>query len=781
MRRFLLLLVVPPLLAIGLAVLPLALGDSTLILRDVFSAHLPFKVAQAEALRQGELPLIDLHRSGGQPLLGNPNGLPLYPDNLLLLVADPLWALNAHFWIHWLLAPFAFFWLARALGLSRPAAWTAGVLYATGGYFFSLLNLYNLVGVAALVPAFVAAGLDAAAEPEAGRPPRPRRWPVFGLIFALLLLAGDPFSVVLALLLLAAGLLLRGGGAGVLGSWRPLAAALGLGFLVTLPMWVEMARILPFSFRASTSGVTAAALTQSLHPRHLIEAVFPLFFGRFDSTFWGRAAYDQGEPLLISLFPGLLALVLVPLAFGSPHKLAARFAWLATLLGLFCAFGRFNPAMALLYQLPGTGVFRFPVKFLLLAAIGLALLGGLGCERLLATGAWRRLRPWLWLALAAYAAAILLVILAPALLDRLLYSFDASLPPALVEIQRGRLGATALLLALTAAALLLATLLARRSPRLALGSFLLLQAGTQVLLLESLHEKDDAAFYRTRPALDARLPAGARIAQAYSAGGALGPIAFDWQPLPDKRLIWLARCTHDEMSAPFGIYFGRQYELNFSPEGLDSYYSVFFAKSLDPRSDAERLRLLGASGVDVVILPRRLAAEDAAVAAVLTEAPSLCNPEGTAYLLERSLPPAALLGGIRRAGSAGAALDLLRSPDFDPRVTAVLPAREGATDRGGPPGKVLDLREEREAVVATVDSPAGGVFVTRRAFLPIYRAEIDGLPATPEILNGHRLGIEVPAGRHQVRLYVDRRPTMASFAAAALALVALLAWTLRAR
>ena len=71
------------------------------------------------ALRHGELPELDLHRGGGQPLLGNPNGAPFYPTNALYLVASPLWALNAHLWIHFLIAPWSFAWLMRRLGCGR--------------------------------------------------------------------------------------------------------------------------------------------------------------------------------------------------------------------------------------------------------------------------------------------------------------------------------------------------------------------------------------------------------------------------------------------------------------------------------------------------------------------------------------------------------------------------------------------------------------------------------------------------------------------------------------
>src|SRR4029453_19415067 len=103
------------------------------------------KEAQAQALRRGELPELDVHRGGGQPLLGNPNGAPFYPDNALCLVAPAAWALNAHFWIHFLLAPWSFAWLARRLGCGRAASWVGGAVYATCGWFLSQMSYANLI------------------------------------------------------------------------------------------------------------------------------------------------------------------------------------------------------------------------------------------------------------------------------------------------------------------------------------------------------------------------------------------------------------------------------------------------------------------------------------------------------------------------------------------------------------------------------------------------------------------------------------------------------------
>jgi len=58
---------------------------------------------------------------------------------------------------------------------------------------------------------------------------------------------------------------------------------------------------------------------------------------------------------------------------------------------------------------------------------------------------------------------------------------------------------------------------------------------------------------------------------------------------------------------------------------------------------------------------------------------------------------------------------------------------------------------------------SAGLLVLQRAFQPIYRAAIDGRPAHLRIANLHRIAVDVPAGRHRVDLWVDRRPLWFSF------------------
>ena len=762
MIRFRWLYVAPTLVLLTLAVWPLIRGSGTLYIRDVLTSHYPLKTSQAEALRRGELPLIDPYRAGGQPLLGNPNALPLYPDNLLYLVASPLWALNAHFWLHLLLAPFSFYWLGRAWGLSRPAAWAGGVCYASSGFFLSLLNLYNLVAGAALAPAFIAACLDAW---SAGQPARRRRAYAFaGVLWALLILAGDPLFAALALLLAITAVTARG----TVRERRPPVVALGLalvcGTLLAAPMLIELARILPLSYRGYWQFSMRAALSQSWDPRSIVEWFLPFFFGRPDFTFWGTRFYGGNPPLLYSLYPGLLSLGLVALS-GQPRTRMARWAWASVAGGLFLAAGAWNPVVRALYGLPGASALRYPVKLWLLVAVGASILCALGFERLLAGGR-RHLDKVLGALAVLFLAAWGLLSWLPPPLAALLRGLDpVRLSGATLARESARWSAVCMVSLVAVGLFGLALRVARRRPLTGGGLLLLAHLAAQGFFLNALYEADDAEEYTRPPPLLRAVPADATVVH----GGfhdLFGKVSFSpLQVFPDARFLWLARQQQAELYPFAGIPWGRRYELNHSPEGLDSFFSISLARAVQQQDDAGRVRLLAASGVDVLILDRELTPTATPPARFETSMPG--SPHGVyVYSLPRSAGPVALLGTVLRAPQMNSALEIMTSETFDPRTMVVLPGN--GPELHGAPGRAEVMRHSVEELVVETSGETAGVLFTRRAFLDIYRATIDDRPAPPVVANLHRLAVEVPAGEHRVRLWVDRRPTRVGWLAALL-------------
>lgn len=769
------------------AFLPLVRGTETLFVRDVFNAHLEMKWAQTEAMRAGELPLVDMYRAGGQPLLGNLNAVPLYPDNLLYLVAPFFWSFNAHFWLHVLLAPFTMAWLGRAWGLSPRAAWAAGACYGLSGFFLSNLAFYNLIAGATLAPALVAACLrlgetDQAAE-TAAPARRALRCAAAAVLWTLMLLAGDPVTALLAAVLAAAAVAVRHGVR--LAAWGPVALAFACGTLLAAPQLVEFLRILPLSTRAYWGHTREVSTVASWDPRQLAEWLIPFFFGRPDRVgaggFWGRYVYTAWQPYYYALYPGLLALALVAAAAVRPRgRRAAWWAWGCAGLGLFLALGRFNPVVNFLFGLPGAEAFRYPVKFWLLIAVPAGVLCGLGFERVFEAGRRGLFRAALG-ALFALLAAFWVTL---SFLPGPARAFSRAVLPArygaaFAANEQTRWAGLCLFSMLVIVAILLASVLLRRRPAAAGGAVLLVHAAAQLFFLAPLGQRDAVLPYRVAPALLEEVPPGSYVVHS-SFLELFGPWK-DRARFPEQLNRWVERRAFAELYPLAGPLWGVRYQLNTSPEGLDAFMTRVARGAVKQSKDPERVRLLAAWAVDYVILSRELAKETADEVRLVHRGPSF-GQEVFVYELTRRAPRAFFAGEVHEAPTMTHAFRRLAAPAFDRRRAAVV--RGEGPPRQGAGGTARVLRETRESLEIDVDARSPGVLVVQRASLPLYRATVDGRPAELTVANLYRIGLELPPGRHRVRIWADRRPLLASLAGPAAAILALLGyakWSRRSR
>ncbi len=782
--RDLLLFGLPGLGLLGLLVLPLIAGTGTFILRDVLQVHLLVKMPLVRALEAGYFPLIDPFRSGGQPLAGNPNALPFYPDNLLFLVAPLLWAFNAHFWIHLLLAPAAAYWMARACGLSRPASWAAGLCYGASGYMLSQLNLYNLVAGAALAPALVAAVLRAGEG-------RRRAAAAAGLVWGLLLVAGDPSTALVAAVLAGTALAVIVGRRLRRADLGWLLGALALGTLAALPQIVELLRILPISYRGYAGYAEWRSVVGAWRPAHALEWLVPLAFGRMDRAsgvgFWGTRFFDGHLPLFLSLYPGLLALALVATS-GRPRSRGAWWAWGMVALGLFLALGGNNPLGAWIFDLPGAETFRYPVKLWPLVAVGAALLCGIGFERALGAalaGSGRmRLRPpaLVLLALAAtFATSWLVLVLERGRFEELILRLaGAGWPAGLVGVEWARWVGTMVASLAVAAALLASLALARTRLRLGAGLLLAVHVAGQLYLLGSLAVTDAAGFYRRPPPALAAVPPGATVVHAEFVD------LFGESPVKlhlGRGFSSLIRQDYLALDPFSGVLHGRRYELDRTPEGLETYLARIAATAITGAGDdATRLRALARWGVDRVISEDPLTGVPPEDGRIVGRFPGIDKPI-TVYRLPRAAPDLLFAESELRVPHLNAAWALFTAPGFDPDRQVVLPGPPdapappppGPGAPEGPQGRLRLLRRSPELFGVEVDSPVPGVLVVQRADLPLWRATVDGEPTRILPANLYRIGVRVPAGRHRVRLWVDRRPLYASGAGAVLGLAGLVA------
>ena len=744
---------------------PLIRGTETLYMRDVFNTHLEKKFFQSEAMKEGRLPLVDPLRDGGQPHLGNPNTVALYPDNALFLVSPFFWAFNAHFWLHLLIAPFAFYWMCRAWGLEQESSWIAGACYATSGFFLSTMNLYNLVGAVTWAPALVASFL---CLPNARK--KGRSVAIAALIWTLILLAGDPMTSLTALGLAGSALLVRYGYRGI--PWRRAIAALVLGSLVAAPQIVEFLRILPLSFRGHQGYSADSATAASWNPITAADWFIPFVFGKPDLTFWGQRFFGGDPPLFPSLYPGILALLLVG-SSGRVRQVGARWAWLMMGAGLFLSLGAYNPIVGWMLAVPGMDLLRLPIKFWLLVAVGACLLCGLGYQRLVEGSSHKALvLCWSGL-LITYATGWLVLTLWPQLVP-------ASLQPAytasnqVAEFERLR-WAGLCFLSLVGLILYWAIWRVCRKLDLSFGPLLItVHVASQMFLLQPMLPMDQVAAYTTPPTALSAIPPGAVVTHGKS-NSLFGKARVHLDRYPDPSLRWLERQIFEELYPVAGNLSERRYDFSISAEGLDSFLTRATAQSLMMLSDLGRIRLLAASGVNRLLLDRELDPEVGDEVELEFRWNSI-GGEMLAYRLTRAVGEATFVGHVRRAPHLNAALSWITADDFDPSRTVVLP--EGGETLNGPPGKVEIVASDAESITLRVEAESAGVLVVQRAFLPLYRARANGEVVPISVANMHRLGVELPPGSHVVEIWVDRRPLRIAsvFSLVGLALIGWIAW-----
>jgi hypothetical protein len=405
------------LLVLASLYLPLFLGR-IIFTRDIAHWIYPARHFVQRSLLNGELPLWNPFEGLGFPVLGDPLFGVFYPPSWLLLLVGSSWlanAVSALDFLHMAWGGLGVFFLARRLRARPLAALVAGLGWSLSGYMTAQWTAGLRLHAGAWIPWVAVGHLALLDRLRAGG----RGW-VVGVVKAALptgmaLLMGELFLAVMGVGF-AAGVLAvvqigetREGTETLPGSpchnqtelprWRSrwlamhalaLALAMGMGATVVVPARAVMAG----SPRATALSRTEAEAS-SLHPLRLIEFAAPGCMGDAYSDYPAASVVGEprldGLPLSYSVYLGASVLGLALLALRR-RALVLGLSGL-TLVALLIALGGHLPVHAVVRRLvPPLAYMRFPEKYLTLVVVGVALLAGLGTDRLLSGGKqpWRR-------------------------------------------------------------------------------------------------------------------------------------------------------------------------------------------------------------------------------------------------------------------------------------------------------------------------------------------------------------------------------------------------------
>lgn len=397
----------------------LVVGNVQTDLKSQFLAWRQFGFGE---LAHGNFPLWNPHIYAGAPYFGGFQAALLYPPNILFLLLPLAMAINWSIALHvFLLGAFTFLWVKRR-GQHPAAAALAGAIAMFCGAHFPHVYAGHLTNLCAMVwaPLILLAidgildgpGEGAASGYAAGG------WCLLGMLaLAMQILAGHPQYVfymgiaagIYALLLFLVRLRYPGHSRRTLFQLVYLAAIPIGGALLTSVQWLTGIQATGETLRSQALPFEFAAMF-SFPPENLLTLVAPNVFGGLaPESYFGRCYLWE-----MSLFVGVTAVALAVIAIvptSTPPTTDARggksrrqptdqesaalrnqepggVTPLLIMLGilLLLALGVHTPLFRLLYTfVPGFDKFRGNSKFIFPAALFLALLAGIGFDKLLRT------------------------------------------------------------------------------------------------------------------------------------------------------------------------------------------------------------------------------------------------------------------------------------------------------------------------------------------------------------------------------------------------------------
>jgi hypothetical protein len=337
-------------------------GRQTFAVRDFGLFSYPAASYLRDSFWRGEWPLWNPLSCCGAPFLAQLNTLALYPPSLIYLLLPLSWALPFFCLLHLFLGGLGMYFLAARWSGSRLGGAVAGTIFAFNGLSLNFLMWPSHIATFALMPWVI--WLAQAAWEGGGR-----KIILAGLAAALQALAGGPETILftwLFLLALAAVALTKTAIPRLVLARRFFAAG-------GLALCLAAAQLLPFldlslhSNRSSQFGNAA----WSMPPCGWANFLAPLF----QTSPWQQIVVQEHQHWTSSYYAGIGAVFLAAMALGRGRGWRV---WLpGTLLGLslVLALGDQGFLLTPLRRLfPLLGLFRYPVKFVLVTLFVLPLL-----------------------------------------------------------------------------------------------------------------------------------------------------------------------------------------------------------------------------------------------------------------------------------------------------------------------------------------------------------------------------------------------------------------------
>ena len=335
---------------------------------DAFMYHLPVRAYAFEALRSGRLPTWNPHVLGGQPFLATHQAAALYPGNFPHWFLPPGQALGLVIALHVLWAALGMYlWLGR--WGHPPAARALGAVT----FAFTVTGVRTLAWPHVLLGSVWLPWLCMGVDAVAARPTPRRAAGLAGACTCLLLSGYIQGAVYLYYAAVPYAVFrwwqTRDGARGRRAAW--LAAG-----LFVLPLLTAAAQLMPLVELALRSARPAGGLTADAVRSMGYVPGSAIVRGLLGGT-GARDAALLMQPLALTWLLALAA------CWARPHRSRLVFWVVAGGVAAVLAAGFDTPLYPLYFALPTGGVFRVPVRLLVITACALSVLTSAGASTLI--------------------------------------------------------------------------------------------------------------------------------------------------------------------------------------------------------------------------------------------------------------------------------------------------------------------------------------------------------------------------------------------------------------
>ncbi|MEY2408240.1 MAG: hypothetical protein QOF48_910 [Verrucomicrobiota bacterium] len=343
------------------------LGLNTFFYRDYGLFGYPLAHYHREAFWRGEIPFWNSLSNCGIPHLAQWNTMTLYPLSIIYLLFPMPWSLGFFCLGHLFLGGIGMYFLANRWTSNRFAAAIAGVAYAINGLMLHALMWPNNIAALGWMPLVILC-IDHGVRFGG------RQTVIAVLAATMQMLAGAP-EIILFTWLLAGAFCAVTREAPWQARWRRFAVAALLTAMVASAQLLPFLDLMVHSQRDQKFGTDVWAMPSWGWANLLV----PLF----RCTASAVGVYSQDAQQWTSSYYagiGILALAILGATRGRDRRVLVLVT--AVLAGLVLALGSAGGLLTLLKKIiPGLGVVRFPIKFVVIPIFAMPLLAAMAVAR----------------------------------------------------------------------------------------------------------------------------------------------------------------------------------------------------------------------------------------------------------------------------------------------------------------------------------------------------------------------------------------------------------------